>query len=89
MGKSPSLLDVSVPKQGHQAPSEDLANQKSFNELVINSRGYISRLVFKTAEVLTNVLSTSKGRNKVCSLIQYQAKLTYICHVNSNITEIA
>ncbi len=67
----------------------DLTNAKNFNELVMGSRSYFTRLIYKAVEVLTNILSTSKGRNKVCSLIQYHAKLIYSCHSNSNIPEVA
>lgn len=73
----------------NEAKFGDLTNAKNFNELVLNSRSYFSRLIYKAAEVLTNILSTSKGRNKVCSLIQYHAKLIYSCHSNSNIPEVA
>jgi len=62
---------------------------KSYNELVINQEGYLSSLLYKSTEVITNILSTSKGRNKVCSLIQYSANLVYECQTNSNIPEVA
>jgi hypothetical protein len=62
---------------------------KSYNELVMAREGYFSSLLYKSTEVITNILSTSKGRNKVCSLIQYSANLVYECQINSNIPEVA
>ena len=62
---------------------------KSYNELVMNRDGYLSSLLYRSTEVITNILSTSKGRNKVCSLIQYSANLVYECQINSNIPEVA
>ena len=59
-----------------------------YEKLVVNSRSYLSNMAYKFAEVATNIMSTSKGRNKLCSLIQYQAKLIYTCTINSNITDV-
>lgn len=62
--------------------------QSDFEKLIANSRSYLSSIAYKFAEVATNIMSTSKGRNKLCSLIQYQAKLIYTCTINSNIPDV-
>lgn len=62
--------------------------QTEFERLIANSRSYLSGMAYKFAEVATNIMSTSKGRNKLCSLIQYQAKLIYTCTINSNIADV-
>lgn len=62
--------------------------QSDYDRLIANSRSYLSGIAYKFAEVATNIMSTSKGRNKLCSLIQYQAKLIYTCTINSNIPEV-
>lgn len=67
---------------------EQSIQTRDFNQLVINSKDYVSRLAYKLAEVTTNILSTSKGRNKICSLIQYHAKLIFMTTINSNIPEV-
>lgn len=69
-------------------PMKEEMRQK-FNNLIMNNSGYFSRLLYKFTEVTTNIMGTSKGRNKICSLIQYSANLVYECQVNSNIPEIA
>lgn len=61
---------------------------KEFNKMISNSKEYFTKLAYKLAELTTNILSTSKGRNKICSLIQYQAKLIYTTTTNSNIPEV-
>lgn len=67
---------------------EGNSSHKDLNRLVAESRDYVSKLAYKLAEVTTNILSTSKGRNKICSLIQYHAKLIYTSTINSNIPEV-
>ncbi len=62
--------------------------QSDFEKLIQNSRSYLSSIAYKFAEVAKNIMSTSKGRNKLCSLIQYQAKLIYTCTINSNIADV-
>lgn len=62
--------------------------QSDFDRLISNSRSYLSSIAYKFAEVATNIMSTSKGRNKLCSLIQYQAKLIYVSTINSNIPDV-
>jgi hypothetical protein len=64
------------------------SSHNDINRLVIESRDYVSKLAYKLAEITTNILSTSKGRNKICSLIQYHAKLIYTATINSNIPEV-
>lgn len=66
--------------------SENL--QSDFEKLIADSRSYLTSIAYRFAEVATNIMSTSKGRNKLCSLIQYQAKLIYTCTVNSNIADV-
>ena len=34
------------------------------------------------------VLGTSKGRDKICSIIQYVARFVYVCNVHSSIPEV-
>ena len=72
-----------------RADKRESGSAQSYNELVMNREGYLSSLLYRSTEVITNILSTSKGRNKVCSLIQYSANLVYECQINSNIPEVA
>lgn len=37
----------------------------------------------------TKMISTTKGRDKICALIQYSAKMIYYCQIYSNIPEIS
>ena len=37
---------------------------------------------------MSNLLSSSQGRSKICGVIQYAAKLVYTCNVYSNIPSI-
>jgi hypothetical protein len=69
--------------------SNSEAPAKDYDSLVLRQPGYFSMMVYRASETITNILSTSKGRNKICSLIQYHAKLIYSCNINSNIPEIA
>lgn len=85
--------EVSIEESQHlnpptQLPKKPSMLQSEFDRLIANSRSYFSDMAFKFAEVATNIMSTSKGRNKLCSLIQYQAKLIYTCTINSNIPEV-
>lgn len=76
-------------KEPPKADSQKPGNlQSDFDRLISNSRDYLSSIAYKFAEVATNIMSTSKGRNKLCSLIQYQAKLIYVSTINSNIPEV-
>lgn len=83
---------MSVPQYSpDQRPErgDNLANPRNFDSLVLGNKGYFSMMLYKFAETSYNILSTSKGRNTICSLIQYQAKLIYSCNINSNIPEVA
>lgn len=64
------------------------SSHKDINRLMTESKDYISKLAYKLAEVTTSILSTSKGRNKICSLIQYHAKLIFTSTINSNVPEV-
>lgn len=76
-------------KEPPKADSQKQGNlQSDFDRLISNSRSYLSSIAYKFAEVATNIMSTSKGRNKLCSLIQYQAKLIYVSTINSNIPDV-
>lgn len=77
------------PSKDKDKDSNNLTNPKAYNEAILKQQGYITDLFYKGTQFLSNVLSTSKGRNKICSLIQYQAKLVYTCETHSNIPEIA
>ena len=41
------------------------------------------------SRAMSNMLSSTKGRKKICSLIQYMAKFRYYCNIHSNIPAIA
>ena len=69
-------------------PVKSLNLQSHYDNLIGNSRAYLSGIAYKFAEVATNIMSTSKGRNKLCSLIQYQAKLIFTATINSNIPDV-
>lgn len=62
---------------------------KKLNTLVMENKSYANDLLYRATELATNILSTSKGRNKVCSVIQYHAKIVYQCHIYSNIPEVS
>ena len=47
-----------------------------------------SKFIVEHAKNFKLVLGTSKGRDKICSLIQYSAKLVYTCNIYSNIKAV-
>lgn len=47
-----------------------------------------TQVIIQQAQHLKTVLGTSKGRDKICSMIQYVAKFVYTCQIHSNIEEI-
>jgi hypothetical protein len=47
-----------------------------------------TQVIIEQAQHLKTVLGTSKGRDKICSMIQYISKFIYICQIHSNIEEI-
>lgn len=49
----------------------------------------VSLTVKETSRITSHLMSTSRGRNKICGVIQYAAKLVYNCKIYSNIPEIA
>lgn len=82
-----SLEERHSPMQAKKLPKSPNL-QTDYDKMIANSRAYLSSIAYKFAEVATNIMSTSKGRNKLCSLIQYQAKLIYTCTINSNIPDV-
>ena len=80
-----------TPQFNQEAPADsvkDLGNRSNFENLVLSNKRYFTMLLYRFVETSSNILSTSKGRNTICSLIQYQAKLVYSCNINSNIPEV-
>lgn len=53
------------------------------------TREALFNFLVDTARATSNMLSSTKGRKKICSLIQYIAKFRYYCNIHSNIAEIA
>jgi len=49
---------------------------------------YYGKFLASTASSVSNIMSSSKGRDKICALIQYTADLYYVCLENTNIPEI-
>jgi hypothetical protein len=47
-----------------------------------------TQVIIEQAQHLKTVLGTSKGRDKICSMIQYISKFVYKCQIHSNIEEI-
>lgn len=47
-----------------------------------------SKVIVDQAKNAKMVLGTSKGRDDICSTIQYIAKFVYTCEVHSNIPEV-
>lgn len=47
------------------------------------------KLLIEISRMLSNTMSSSKGRNKICGIIQYAAKFRYYCNIHSNIPNIA
>lgn len=45
-------------------------------------------IIVKEIALLSKIMSTSKGRDKICGIIQYFAKLLYTCQVYSNIEDV-
>jgi hypothetical protein len=70
---------------GAQKPR--LLSSESANRLV--ERGAIiikgTKVLVEQAKNLKAILGSSKGRDKICSIIQYTAKVVYTCHIHSNI----
>ncbi len=46
-----------------------------------------TKYIVEHAKNVKMVLGTSKGRDKLCSIIQYVAKFVYTCNIHSNIKE--
>ena len=47
-----------------------------------------TKVIVDQAKKVKMMLGSSKGRDKICSIIQYTAKLVYTCNVYSNIPSI-
>lgn len=64
-----------------------LARPQSRNDLWERSVNIIrgTKVIVEHARNVKMVLGTSKGRDKICSMIQYTAKLVHTCNIYSNI----
>lgn len=47
-----------------------------------------TKVLVEQAKNAKLVLGTSRGRDKICSIIQYAAQFVYVCNVHSNIPSI-
>lgn len=47
-----------------------------------------SKVLVDQAKNAKLVLGTSRGRDKICSIIQYAANFVYVCNVHSNLPDI-
>jgi Peroxisomal biogenesis factor 11 (PEX11) len=45
-------------------------------------------LIVEITKIISNMMSSSKGRCKMCGIIQYAAKFRYYCNIHSNIPEV-
>lgn len=47
-----------------------------------------TQAIVGVTKTISKIIGTSKGRDLLCSTIQYSAKLVYNCSVHSNITRV-
>ena len=47
-----------------------------------------SMLLVQASRMLYKTMQSSKGRNKICGIIQYAAKFRYYCNIHSNIPDV-
>jgi hypothetical protein len=68
---------------------EDLVNvsKKTFQR-VSKVTDITGKVLVEFSRMMANAMSSSKGRNKICGLIQYAAKMKYYCNIHSNIPEV-
>lgn len=67
-----------------------LLSSDSLNRIVDRSKIIVqgTKVLVEQAKNFKAILGSSKGRDKICSIIQYTAKFVYTCHIHSNIPEI-
>lgn len=70
--------------RGLLKPSESMADIWERSIRMIKG----TKVIVEQAQNLKRILGTSKGRDKICSLIQYTAKFIFTCNVHSNIEQI-
>lgn len=71
-------------------PTKPLAKTSSGHDIWEKRTTIIrgTQVLVAQAKNIKIVLGTSKGRDKICSIVQYGAKLLYTCHAHSNIPEV-
>lgn len=64
-----------------------IVSSESVNRLVERSMILIkgTKALAEQAKNMKAILGSSKGRDKICSMIQYTAKVVYTCNIHSNI----
>lgn len=55
---------------------------------IFQTTNLTSKIFIEIAKTLSKIMSSSKGRKKICGVIQYLAKLKYYCAIHSNIPEL-
>lgn len=91
---SPFLLAVEDSNTGLVKGINRLRNNLVKSESIHNfwERGFKiirgTTVLVNQAKKVKMVLGSSKGRDKICSIIQYSAKLVYTCNMYSNIPKI-
>lgn len=69
---------------------EGMQRTKSVNDLWERSVQVIrgTKVIVDQAKNAKLVLGTSKGRDKICSIIQYVARFMYVCNTHSTIPQV-
>jgi len=48
----------------------------------------LNKIVKEVSRIISNLMSSSNGRKKICAAIQYGSRMVYSCNIHSNIPEI-
>lgn len=55
---------------------------------IFKTTNLTSKILIEASKTLSMIMSSSQGRKKICSLIEYVAQLKYYCAIYSNIPEL-
>ena len=63
-------------------------SKDGMGKTIKNTKDTTKMLLVEASRMLSKTMSQSKGRNKICGIIQYAAKFRYYCNIHSNIPNI-
>lgn len=55
---------------------------------IFSTSNFTRKILIEASKMLSTIMSSSKGRKKICGIIQYTAKLKYYCSIHSNIPDL-